>query len=171
MKKNLSFFIVFALGIVSFGQPTIKVFGFEQEILPGTIAVNVKDENGNTVKKEAAKKNYFIYLSFKKAYSITPRQVFINGKAFTTETKQVKKTPVEYLNINALKDSKKMVLVPPTSNKVIELKIKKPVNVKKSAWLEDLTHKYDIVISYVWKKKKYYVVLKDLNKIDPLINE
>ena len=29
------------------GQPLIKVFGFEQESSRGTVAPNVKDENGN----------------------------------------------------------------------------------------------------------------------------
>jgi hypothetical protein len=171
MKKTLFFFLTIAMGLVSYGQPAMKVFGFEQEVLPGTIPANVKDENGNTVRKAAAKKNYFIYLSLKKNCNITPQQVFIRGKAFTVETKQVKNTPVEYVNSKTSIDSEEIVLVPSTSNKVIELKINEPVGVKKSAKLKKLMHNNDLVISYVWKTRKYFTVLKQLKTLEPILNE
>lgn len=67
MKKNLLFFALIVATCFVNGQPAVRVFAFEQQILPGTIPAGVKDENGNPIKKAAAnKKNYFIFLSFKK---------------------------------------------------------------------------------------------------------
>jgi hypothetical protein len=171
MKKYLLFFSLIIIGSGINGQPPIKVYGFEQESLPGTVAANVKDENGNPLKKAATKKNYFIYLALKQKYSITPQHVFINGKAFSLETDLVNTTPVQHVNINTPGASKKTTLVPRTSKKVIELKIADQVQVKKTSALQKLTNKNDVVISYTWQTKKYFAVLKKLERLDPVLNE
>ena len=171
MKRHLLFFslIIIASGIHS--QPSIKVFGFEQESSTGTVAANVKDENGNPIKKAATQKNYFIYLAFKQKYSIAPQQVFINGKAFPAKASLVDTTPVEHINNNIPGNPEKTTLVPKTSHKVIELKIVDSIQVKKTPAIQKLTNKNDVVISYTWKKKKYFAVLKKLKKLDPVLHE
>ncbi len=171
MKKYLLFFSLIIIGSGIHSQPSIKVFGFEQESSPGNVAANVKDENGNPVKKAAMQKNYFIYLALKQKYSITPQQAFINSEAFSIETSMVETTPIEHVNNNIPGKPEKTTLVPKTSDKVIELKIVDPIQVKKTSTLQKLTKKNDVVISYTWKKKKYFAVLKKLEKLDPVLNE
>jgi len=171
MKKYLLFFSLIIIGSGIYSQPPIKVYGFEQESSPGTVAANVKDENGNPVRKAATKKNYFIYLSLKQKYRITPHQVFINGKAFSLETGLVDTTPVQHVSKNVPGADEKTTLVPKTSNKVIQLKIVDPVQVKKTSGLQKLTNKNDVVVSYTWQTKKYFAVLKKLEKLDPVLNE
>ncbi|HEV8284708.1 MAG TPA: hypothetical protein VGQ09_10370 [Chitinophagaceae bacterium] len=172
MKKNLLFFIALTIGLNLFSQPVIKIFGFEQESLPGTIPVGVKDENGNPVKKAATPKNYFIFLSFKKKYSVTPIQMFIRGKAFTIQSTSIEKTPVAYINNTIHDNAEKTILVPQTSDKVIKLQIiETPKQEKKTAYIQNLTGKNDLVIAYLWNKKKYFITLKKLKKLDPVANE
>jgi len=171
MKKYLLFFSLLFIGSGIYSQPGIKVFGFEQEISPGTVAVDVKDENGNPIKKAANKKNYFIYLSLKQKYNVTPLQVLIHGEAFSVEADMAEITPIEHFNNNIPGQPEKTTLVPATTNKVIELKMIGPLQVKKTLALQKLTKKNDVVISYSWKKKVYYAVLKRLKKLDAVLHE
>jgi len=172
MKKNLLFFIVFIIGSNLYSQPPVKIIAFEQESLPGAKPAGVTDENGNRVKKAAAKKNYFIFLSFKKTYNITPAQVFIRGKAFAIRSKTLKKTPVEYANNTVVNNPEKITLVPFTNDKVLGVDIaeisrqeKKPNSIQK------LVDKNDVVISYVWNKKTYFVSLQKIKRLEPAANE
>ena len=172
MKKKLSLFILLMLSLNLFSQPTIRVFAFEQENLPGTRPSGVTDENGNPVQKAAAKKNYFIFLSFNKAYSIAPAQIFIRGRAFTIKTTMVKKTPVQYINNNIPAKPEKITLVPATKNKVLELQLNEtPAGNKKTTDIQKLTDKNEVVIVYLWKNKKYFLTLKKLKKLEPVANE
>ena len=171
MKRYLLFFSLIVIGSGIHSQPSPKVFGFEQESSPGTATANIKDENGNPIKKAARQKGYFIYLSFKQKYNITPQQVFINGKAFSVSASMVEATPVEHISYNIPGNPEKTTLVPTTSDKVIELKIVDSIKVKKTSAIQKLTNKNDVVISYTCKKKKYLAVLKKLKKLDPILNE
>jgi hypothetical protein len=171
MKKYLLFFSLIIIGSAIHSQPTIKVFGFEQESSPGTVAANVKDENGNPLKKAATQKNYFIYISVKQKYIITPQQVYIYGKAFSVETEAVEATPVVHVNNNIPHQQERTTLVPKTANKVIELKIVDSLHLRKTSSIQNLTDNNDVVISYEWNKKKYFAVLKKLKKLEPVFNE
>jgi len=172
MKKNLLFFIAFTIGLNLFSQPPIKVFAFEQENLPGAKPAGIKDENGNLIKKAAAKKNYFIFLSFKNTYSVSPVQIFIRDKSFNIQTTITRTTPVEYTNNNIPNKPEKITLVPQTSNKVLELKVNElPVQDKKTEAVQKLADKNDVVIAYLWKKKKYFITVKKLKKLEPVANE
>jgi len=152
-------------------QPSIKVFGFEQENSPGTVAANLKDENGNPIKKAATPKNYFVYLSLKREHNIIPQQIFIEGKAFSVATNTIESTPVLHVDNNIPGKPQQTILVPKTSDRVIELKIVDTIAVEKTSTLKKLTKKNDVVISYAWKKKKYFAVLKKLKKLEPVLKE
>jgi hypothetical protein len=171
MKKYLLFFSLIIIGSGVSSQPSIKVFGFEQENTPGIVTANLKDENGNPIKKAATQKNYLVYLSFNQEHNIIPQQIFIGGKAFSVATSTIESTPVQYINNNIPGKSQQTVLIPKTSNKVIELKIVGPIDVEKTSTLQKLTNKNDVVISYFWKKKKYFTVLKKLKKLEPVLKE
>jgi len=172
MKKILLFFMVFSIGANLFGQPIVKIFVFEQENLPGTKPTGVTDENGRAIKKAAAKKNYFVFLTFKKSYDIRPVKIFIRGKSFSIQTTTLKKTPVEYTNNTVVGNPEKTVLVPFTKNRVLELNITDTqAEEKKSGSIRNLTEKNDVVIGYIWNKKKYFATLEKIKKLEPVANE
>jgi hypothetical protein len=153
-------------------QPAIKIFAFEQDNLPGTITAGVTDENGKPARKAADKKNYFLYLSFKNTYSITPEQIFIKDQAFTILTTMDKKTPVEYINNNFPGNPQKIILVPATNDKVIEVRIKEtPTQEEKTASVRELIDKNEAVIVYLWKKKEYFVTLEKIEKLETAANQ
>ncbi len=171
MKKYLLFFSLIIIGTGIHSQPSVKVFGFEQENSPGTVAANVKDENGKPTKKAATQKRYFIYLTVKQKHRLIPSQVFINGEAFSVESNMMEKTPIQHVNNNIPGRIEQTTLVPKTNNKVIELKITDPVQVEKTSTVRKLIRKNDVVVSYTWKDKRYFAVLKKLKRLDPVLNE
>jgi len=170
MKKEL-LLISLLLGIASFGQPSVKLFAFEQDNVPGTKPV-VKDENGNTVRKVAAMKNYFIYLSFNKSYNISPTQVFVKGKPLIIRTVSSQSTPIEHVNSNIPNKPAKTVLVPATTNKVLQLHVNELEELStKTNDIKKLTDKNDVVVVYSWKSKKYYAAMSKIKKLEPVFNE
>jgi len=172
MKKNLLVLTFLAIRLNVYCQPAVKIFAFEQENLPGTIPSGLKDENGNPQKKAAAKKNYFIYLSFKRTYKVAPLQIFIKGKAFPIQANDVQTTPVEYVSNTIPRSPEKMILVPKTTNKVLEIKLgEASMQDKKNSYIQKLSNKNDIVIAYLWNKKKYFTTLKKLKKLESKANE
>jgi len=172
MEKKLLLFISLILSLSLLSQPSIRVFAFEQENLPGTKPAGVTDENGHPVQKAAAKKNYFIFLSLNKAYSITPTQLFIKGKPVKIATTVVKRAPVEYINNNIPAKPEKIILVPATTNKVLELQLIETTDGYRNApAIQRLIEKNDVVIVYLWKKKKYFLSLKKMKKLEPVANE
>ena len=172
MKKNLPFFIFFAFALNVYCHPAIKIFAFEQESHPGTIPVGVKDENGNLIKKAAARKNYFIFLSFKEKYNIVPAQVFIKGRAFDIKAINTKETPVEYTDRTIQNNLQKQLLVPQTSNKVVEIVISESIaSPVQDSRLKKLTASNDVVVVYDRKKKKHFITLKTIKTLSPVMNE
>ena len=171
MRKKLLIFISLILSVDLFSQPAVKIFAFERENLPGTKASGVTDENGNRVQKEASRKDYFVYLSFNKAYNISPSKVFIRGTSY--EIKATKATtPVQYINRNIPSNPRKVVLVPATKNKVVQLEVAKPeTENKKSGTIRKLIGRNDIVVEYLWKGKRYLVSIKKITKLEPVANE
>jgi hypothetical protein len=98
--------------------------------------------------------------------------MFIRGKAFTIQSTSIEKTPVAYINNTIHDNAEKTILVPQTSDKVIKLQIiETPKQEKKTAYIQNLTGKNDLVIAYLWNKKKYFITLKKLKKLDPVANE
>jgi len=172
MKKILLFFLVFIVGSKVFSQPVVKIFAFEQENMPGTKPAGVIDENGKAVKKAAAKKKYFVFLSYKKTYNVMPVQIFIKDKSFSIQTITIRTSPVEYTSNTVISNPEKTVLVPATKNKVLEIKIaqlqhqeKIPESAKK------LVNKNDVVIAYIWNKRKYFATLQKISTLEPVANE
>ena len=175
MKKKLLFFSFTLLiaAVATHGQPAIKIFAYEQQSLPGTVPVGIKDENGNPIKKAAAKTNYFIFLSFKKNCIVTPVQVLIKGFSFSIDSlTDVKKIPVEYTNHTIPNDSHKTILVPKTSNRVIKINLAEPGQpVESNNHIKSLAKTNDLVIIYTWNKKKYYTAVKKMTVLEPILNE
>jgi hypothetical protein len=172
MKKILLFFLVFIIGSSLYSQPVVKIFAFEQENMPGTKPAGVTDENGKVVKKAAAKKKYFVFLSHKNQYNVMPVQVFIKGRAFSIQTITIRKTPVEYTNKTVINNPEKTILVPASKDKVLEINIVEiPQQEKAPESVKRLAHKNDVVIGYMWNKRKYFATLQKIKTLEPLANE
>lgn len=171
MKKKLLIFISLLISLNLLSQPTVKVFAFEQENLPGTKAVGVTDENGNPVKRAAIKKDYFIYLSFNKTYNIVPVDVFIDGKPFRIQSAKIKKAPVYYVNKNIPSNAQRITLVPATANKIISLQVGEVAAGNVSSNVQKIIAKNDVVIGYLWKNKKYFTTVKEIKPLEPVANE
>jgi hypothetical protein len=170
--KVLFLLLALGSGLAASSQPTVKVIAFEQDNMPGTKPAGVTDENGNSVRKVAVKKNYFIFLSFNRSHSITPIQAFIKGNSLTIKTAPVKKTPIEFTNNNIPNRPEKVVLVPATKNKVLELQLRdSQTPIAKTTTVQKLTDKNDVVVAYLWKNKKYYVTVKEIKRLEPVFNE
>jgi hypothetical protein len=167
MKTLLFVFFAFLLGNNAFSQPVVKVYAFEQDVIPGNIPV-VTDENGNAVKKDWIRKEYRIFLSFRNSYKIAPAKIFIKGKAFDIGSANTVSSPVQFTNIP---DQKKITLVAKTSNKIVELeKGNEAAKKTYTATLKKLIDKNDVVIVYTWKGKNYYASVKELRKLEPQHN-
>jgi hypothetical protein len=172
MKKILLFSAIFIVGLNLFSQPTVKIFAYEQDNLPGTRPAGVVDENGKPLKKAAPKKNYFVYLSFKQKYSIKPVQVYIKGQSYEVGAFSARKAPVEYVDNMVPKNPEKTVLVPSTHDKVLEVPVAEPSPARKNTSnIQKLTAKNDVVVTYVWNNKKYYATLKQIKKLPSRVNE
>lgn len=172
MKKILLFSVIFSIGLNLFSQPTVKLFAYEQDNLPGTRPAGVVDENGKPLKKAAPKKNYFIYLSFKQKYSVKPIQIFIKGQSFEVGSFTIRKAPVEYVDNMIPNVHEKTVLVPPTKDKVLEVPVAEPsLEQKKASNIQSLIAKNDVVIVYMWNNKEYYTSLKQIKQMPSKVNE
>ncbi|HET9825520.1 MAG TPA: hypothetical protein VFP87_09300 [Chitinophagaceae bacterium] len=172
MKKILLLSVVCVLGSNLFSQPAVKIFAYQQDNLPGTRPAGVLDENGKPIKKAAPKKNYFIYLSFNKKYRITPVEIFIKGKSFVVERAIESMAPVEYTDNTVPNNPEKTTLVPATNNKVIQVPIAEPsLQQKKASYVQKLASRNDVVIAYVWNKKRYFAVVNRIKNLAPRANE
>ena len=65
-----------------------------------------------------------------------------------------------------------MILVPKTTNKVLEIKVgETSIQENKNSYIQKSANKNDIVIAYLWNKKKYFIALKKLKKLESKANE
>jgi hypothetical protein len=172
MMKIILPFIVFFLAPCLQAQPAIKIFAFEQESLPGTIPVRLNNENGNSTKKAAARKDYLIFLSFNKKENISPELVYIKGNPFKIKLTRIRSTPIELVNNTIPGHPEVTTLVPTTSNRILELKIN-----NNNTWspkpgvARKLTEKNDMVIAYRWKKETWFIALKKILPLESTANQ
>ena len=175
MKRNLILLVVTLLaGIMVYSQPTLKLYGYKQVIIPGTVPV-VISEDGKPSAQVAPKvwNNFFLYLTYSKGETIQPMQLWINKKAYTVKVEPIAKTPVEHVNRNIPARPVTTVLVPKTTNKIVFLNPKeltgKPVTPSASA--KKLIDTSELVLAYKWKGKIYYKALKELKELEPEMAE
>ncbi|HEX5653941.1 MAG TPA: hypothetical protein VFX58_12760 [Chitinophagaceae bacterium] len=147
----------------SLAQPNVKLYGYSQLSTPGM--VTDKKAANKPGKSWDAALDYFIYLSFNRALSIQPKEVWIKGKRFTITSSKTVATPV-YSPGNTL-------LVAQSSSKVMELKHDSPLPTLASAslWLKNMISQNELVVAYSWKGKKYYKALKSIKELDTVYNQ
>jgi len=149
-------------------QPIIKVYAYSQTTLKGAKPGGVVEEGGTEIKTLPAKNiNYYFYIEYrpKEKFSITT--LWISGKPFRAKVDSIQKTPVEIISEG---ESKKLMLVPATKNKVLLLipTAEKNNPRKFSASLKTLVSKNELVIVYRWKSKIYYYTIPKIKILKPV---
>lgn len=169
--KRLFFLLILALafGELSAQNGGEKLYGYVQPVLPGAAAARrIKDDAGGVIERKEAdiKLNYFIYLSMAKAEKVSAIEIWIRGKAFSALCKNVD-TPVEHTSHLVPGRPQKKVLVPKTTQKVIQLQptTLKPTNTNETA--AQLAQQAELVVVYKQAGNTYIKTLQTLTELSP----
>ena len=163
--KNILFLLAFIfLSFASYSQTkgAINLYGFKQSVSGGR-APDIA-EGANTRTSGGAGKNYFIYAT--SSSRIYPVEMWVEGVQYGVTITSITKTPVEYSDETNI-GSKKTVLVPKTSKKLIHL-IPVPVMGNKSTGTKakSLSSANELVVVYKQNGKFYYNALKTLSALE-----
>lgn len=163
MKRLYFLFVALAFSLFSIAQTqgASKLYGYKQKQTPGTIRV---DDNGNE-RPRAPQFNYYIYLVSKS--TVIPSEIWVNGQPYSAKASQ-QSTPVEYRHPNSA-ETKPQILVPKTSNRVLQLtptqdKIEKPTTKGKN-----LASKNELVVIYKANNKWYYKAVSKMKELEPVM--
>ena len=146
-----------------------KLYGFLQPVIPGAAAAKrITDDAGGVIERKAAdiKLNYFIYLSTAKAKKVDVIEMWIRGKAFSANTKNVD-TPVEITSNLVPGRPQKKVLVPKTTQNVIQLEPTELAGKKTNGKAARLAQQAELVVVYKQEGKTYIKTLKALSELSP----
>jgi hypothetical protein len=134
---------------------SIKMYAYKQSIISGKASGGILNEGGQEVQtKKKSGVTYKIYTS--SATSINPIEIWIKGKQYKVGSESVN-TPVQ---LNPVK-----VLVPKTTNKVLQLIPKEGVPQKKFANGSSLSKNNDVVLFYQLKGNYYYQTVKEFTAL------
>jgi hypothetical protein len=138
----------------------IRLYGFKQAVAGGR-APDI-NEKGLRVSKGGGK-NYFLYaVSNSRIY---PTEIWVEGTRFGVTIKIIEQTPVEYgddMNVG----SPKKVLIPKTSQKVVQLVPNASTESKiTGAKAQTLAQKNELVVVYKQGSKVYYQTLARLSSL------
>lgn len=162
MKQLFAFLVACFVSIVAWSQMqgNAQVFAYRQEVLPGMVRADI---NGNEAPREP-QYNYYIYLV--SSVIVSPVEVWMKGKIYKVNTKQVS-APVEYKNpTSAEKESK--TLVPKTSKKIFQLNISSEAVDIPNAKEKILSSKNELVIIYKSGNKLCYKTISKFCELEPL---
>ena len=169
--KRVCFLFLMAASIPGLSQPVVKIYAYSQIATPGIIPKGVTDENGNRIntKKEPAV-NYYIFASYSSPAKINFSEVWIKGKFYNVRIKKIDSTPV--INVNETIPDKpvKVELVPASKGKVLSII---PAETKKSSliktsWFINMTKHAELIVSYTYKGKKYFISVKKIKILEPV---
>ncbi len=155
------------------GGPVIKMYAYSQMTLGGAAPAKGVDENGREIEMTPEKKpNHFLYFTYSKHSSVVIKDVWINGKQQAFTAVAVTKTPIEVIAEANGTENKKIALVPATSKKVVQLVLMPNPKSAKSKPLPSLYAKQKkipgLIVSYMWKGKKYYTSLNNVKVLEPV---
>lgn len=157
------------LNFAAMAQPSSKLIGWYQSVLPGMNPDRNIDENGSGVARvRETPVNYFIYLTHNPVSRIVVDEIWINGKRYRAKLEIVTTTPVDDTNYLLPNQPKITTLVPATTDKVTRIIPGEMLGAVKSSSLKKMVAGANLVISYYWKRKKYYKSLKSLKQLEPL---
>jgi hypothetical protein len=159
------FFLLFALGLclAGFGQKKgkVKLYGFKQVVASGK-APGFDSTTGLRISKESGR-NYYLYAVAPSR--IYPTEMWIDGNHYGVTIKTIEKTPVEIKDEIVVR-APKMVLVPKTTEKVVQLIPTAAIQSKAASKLaKSLAQTNAIVVVYKQNGKFYYQTLPKLETL------
>ena len=157
----LSAFI--SLSLSSFTQTSdVRLYGFRQTVLSGTHETNQTDEQGKEIKAEEKIYNTtFIYFSYPPNEALYPVEIWMNGSQYSVKTKPVT-TPVEMAYDNGTDNPDRVILIPYTTDTVVQLMLSDKLPSKTNGIKKSLAETNDLVIVYKKNGKLYSQTLKKI---------
>ena len=153
-------------------KPIVKIYAYSQATTrgldPGKGAIN--EYGKEEIKNVKPGIHYLIYFEQSPFSVLKPEQVWIKGIGYSINGVDIIITPVKLESQPNYGQSNNDILVPETSNNVLQLIItgisKEPIS--NSSTLRKLISSSDLVVSYIWKEKRYYKAIKKIKMLEPL---
>ncbi len=153
-------------------QPAVKIYAFEQTVLPGNIPVNNTEETGNPQTTPQHTFNYYLYFTYSGAAVIEPNKVWIKGVAYHFEKEIITTGSVTRTLPDGTGKAVTTVLVPATKNKIVQLKISAVNSTAKLTALEKKkTTGAAVVVAYIWKGKKQYSIVETFQRMPSAVHQ
>ena len=172
MKQKISLLLLLIIsGLCALAQASVKLYAYSRVVTPGMVPKGVIDENGNAVNtKKESPINYYIFVAYNSFAKISFEEIWIKGKFYNTEIKNVDSTPVVITNENIPGNSVKEILVPATKLKVISIMPGKTKNssLTRSSSFIKLTRHAELIVSYIYHGKKYFIEIKKIKLLQPV---
>ena len=156
----LSAFVLATLGGRAQTKGTAMLYGYVQQVSKGK-APEISD---GPQQSSGFGKNYFLYAA--SSTRIYPAEIWLNGERYGVGFSTIKATPVEWGNSRNV-GSPKRVLVPKTTQQVLQLELKGQMEEKaigKAA--QSLAKTSAVVLVYKQGGKFYYTTLKKLDELE-----
>ncbi|MBC7873527.1 MAG: hypothetical protein H7Y01_06015 [Ferruginibacter sp.] len=169
--KKLWFFAFLLSSITGTAQPAVKIFAYSQETTPGNIPKDVTDENGKPQgTKKGASINYYFYGAYTPSVKISFCEVWIGSKYYKVQTEVVNSTPVVVTNYNIPDRPVEDVLVPASKLRVMSITpVGSPTDkIINTSWFRKLLRQSELIVSYLYKGKKYFIPVKKIKILAPV---
>ena len=171
-RKLLLAFTILFMAAISQAQsrPSVKLYGYTQNVIPGTRVKGDVDESGKLVKKEPDSGhmgNYRLYLTGPQSPRLYPIALWIKGERYGVKSETVANTPISVTNYNIPSHPKTTTIVPKTTQKVLLLTPLSSTDAKPLAGAAALAQNNELVVAYKWRGKIYYAALGKLTELEP----
>lgn len=169
--KIIWIFLLFLFPGTVMSQSKVKIRAYSQIMMPGMVPKNVTDENGNPVNiKKEYPVNYYIYAVYKPAEKIIFSDIWLKGHYRKVKTNLVESTPVINFNYNIPDKPIKVILVPATKLKVVSITPdeNQVAKMPSSSLFKKLKNQSELIVSYLYKGKKYFIGVKKIKKLEPI---
>ena len=169
MKKTFLALVVLFVFVSCKAQlkGTINLYGFKQAVLPGMIPGDIMTDDGRIIEQPFKPKfNLFIYTA--SINTITPVEVWLDGKKYSVKTEAVTTTPVEYTNPTSMPQPSVTTIVPKTSKKVLRLTLVEAADSKPFLKNTSMAKEKELIVVYKQGSKIYYTSLNTLKEIEPV---
>jgi len=171
----ISFAILILTGFTQVLSPVKKIYGYKQASIPGILPDYSEENDMKPTGKNKPKQNYnyWFYLEIPKTEKINVTGLWISGIPHDIKAETVSNLPVKKIIFTGMDKNDTTIMVPATKNKILLIY---PSGESKdttinSKYITGLANKNELVISYLWKNKKYYATLKKLKELTPDVRQ
>jgi hypothetical protein len=170
-QKKILLLPLIISSLCTFAQASIRLYAYSQVVTPGMAPKGVIDENGNALNtKKEFLINYYIFAVYNSSAKISFGEIWIKGKFYNTQIKNVDSTPVISTNENIPGNQSKEILVPATKLKVISIMPGKTKNssLTRSSSFIKMTRRAELIVSYIYHGKKHFIEIKKIKLLQPV---